>query len=92
MKTLAVVVLLSPLLLSSPVLAQTPAAGSPDCPPIGKTAKGEPVYGMDCKSIITVGAADAKVAMPSTNLPNTVIPKSGATETPPATPPVGEQK
>ena len=36
------------LLLSSPAFAQTNDAFK-ECPPIGQTAKGDMVYGMDCK-------------------------------------------
>ena len=79
------------LLLSSPALAQ---GGAPtDCPPIGQTAKGELVYAIDCKIVKgdTVGT-NYKPDMPATNLPATVIPKSGGTESPPEAPVTGATK
>lgn len=79
------------LLISSSAYAQS--TPSTDCTPIGQTAKGELVYAMDCKSMTTGSAVDANVQkMPSTNIPNTVVPKSGGTETPPETTPKGDVK
>jgi hypothetical protein len=86
------------LLVSSSAYAQS--TPSRDCTPIGQTAKGELVYAMDCKSMTTGNATDANAQktdanvekMPATNIPNTVIPKSGATESPPATTPKGDMK
>ena len=77
------------VLLSSPALAQTNAV---DCTPIGQTAKGEVVYGMDCKSLKPENRAENKPNMPATNLKDTVIPKSGATQTPETTPTTGTNK
>jgi hypothetical protein len=84
------------LLLSTSAFAQNknadPAALQ-SCPPIGQTAKGELIYSLDCKAITpdyTVG--ENKPNMPDTNLKNTVIPKSGATQTPEATPTKGETR
>lgn len=80
------------MLLSSPAFAQA-AGETTDCQPIGQTAKGEMVYGMDCKALRseTVGS-NYKPDMPATNLPATVIPKPGGKETPPETTPSGEIK
>jgi hypothetical protein len=94
------------LLASSPALAQ--GSGEPtDCQPIGQTAKGELVYGIDCKALNTktlntkalktnaktgTTGADYKPDMPATNLPDTVIPKAGGKESPPETQPSGEMK
>jgi hypothetical protein len=77
------------VLLSSPALAQT---GAVDCTPIGQTAKGEMVYGMDCKSLKPENRAENQPDMPPTNLKDTVIPKSGATQTPETTPTTGTNK
>ena len=78
------------VLLSSPAFAQT---GSVDCPPIGQTAKGEMVYGMDCKALKAENrAAENQPNMPPTNMKDTVIPKSGATQTPETTPTTGVNK
>jgi hypothetical protein len=77
------------VLLSSPAFAQT---GSVDCPPIGQTAKGEMVYGMDCKSLKAENRAENQPNMPPTTMKDTVIPKSGATQTPETTPTTGVNK
>jgi hypothetical protein len=78
------------LLLASPAFAQntnvTPDALR-DCPPTGQTAKGELVYSLDCKALKAENReVDYKPDMPPTNMPETVIPKSGATQTPETTP------
>jgi hypothetical protein len=84
------------LLISTPVFAQDKAAdsaGLSGCPPIGQTAKGELIYSLDCKAIktdYTVG--EYKPNMPATNMKDTVIPKSGAVQTPATTPTTGENK
>jgi hypothetical protein len=84
------VLALAIILFISPALAQT---GGPDCRPIGQTARGEMVYGLDCKAIkAETTGANLETNMPKTNLPETVIPKAGATEMPPEKPPVGEAK
>ncbi|MDB5876298.1 MAG: hypothetical protein JWQ07_5740 [Ramlibacter sp.] len=62
------------LLLSAPAFAQTAAV---DCPPIGQTAKGEMVYGMDCKSLKPENRAEIEPNMPRTTMKETVIPKLG---------------
>jgi hypothetical protein len=77
------------LLLSAPAFAQT---GSVDCPPIGQTAKGEMVYGMDCKSLKAENRAENEPNMPRTTMKETVIPKSGGTQTPETTPTTGVNK
>ena len=77
------------VLLSSPAFAQ---AGSVDCPPIGQTAKGEMVYGMDCKTLKVENRAEILPNMPPTNMKDTVIPKSGATQTPETTTTTGVNK
>jgi hypothetical protein len=78
------------LLLASPALAQDKAVAPDalrDCPPIGQTAKGELVYSLDCKAIKAENAEiNYKPNMPGTTLPETVIPKAGATQTPESTP------
>jgi hypothetical protein len=77
------------LLLASPVFAQGPVTPDAlrDCPPIGQTARGEMVYSLDCKALKAENKdANYKPDMPATNLPETVIPKSGATQTPETTP------
>jgi hypothetical protein len=80
------------LLLSSPAFAQGSEALK-DCPPIAQTSKGDLIYSLDCKGFktdYTVG--ENKPNMPPTNLKDTVIPKSGATQTPETTPTTGETK
>jgi hypothetical protein len=78
------------LLISTSAFAQDKAAdstGLSGCPPIGQTAKGELIYSLDCKAIktdYTVG--EYKPNMPETNMKDTVIPKSGAVQTPATTP------
>jgi hypothetical protein len=83
------------VLLSSAALAQdnsiAPAALK-DCPPIGQSAKGELIYGMDCKALKPENRAEVLPNMPTTNLPNTVIPKPGKAQTPETTPTTGENK
>jgi hypothetical protein len=84
------------LLISTSAFAQDKAADSAvlsGCPPMGQTAKGELIYSLDCKAIktdYTVG--EYKPNMPSTNMKDTVIPKSGAVQTPATTPTTGETK
>ena len=80
------------LLLSSPAFAQNNDVLR-DCPPIGQTGKGELVYSLDCKAIKAENAdMDYKPKMPSTTMKETVIPKSGATQTPAETPTTGLDK
>jgi hypothetical protein len=77
------------VLLSSPAFAQT---GPTDCPPIGQTAKGEMVYGMDCKAVKAENRVENEPNMPRTSMKDTVIPKSGATQTPETTATTGVNK
>jgi hypothetical protein len=77
------------LLLASPAFAQNKDAAPDlrDCPPTGQTAKGEMVYALDCKALKAENKdVNYKPDMPATNLPETVIPKSGKTQTPETTP------
>jgi hypothetical protein len=75
------------LLLASPAFAQNVAPDLRDCPPTGQTAKGELVYSLDCKALKAENKeANYKPDMPATNLPGTVIPESGKTQTPETTP------
>ncbi len=79
-------------LLSSAALAQDKSIDSAalrDCPPIGQSAKGELIYGMDCKALKPENRVEVLPNMPSTNLADTVIPKPGTPET---TPTAGENK
>ena len=74
------------LLLSSPALAQNNDVLR-DCPPIGQTRKGELVHSLDCKAIKAENAdMNYQPKMQSTTMQETVIPKSGATQTPAETP------
>jgi hypothetical protein len=77
------------VLLSSSAFAQT---GSVDCPPIGQTAKGEMVYGMDCKALKAENRVESLPNMPPTTMKDTVIPKSGGTQTPETTQTTGVNK
>jgi hypothetical protein len=80
------------LLLSSPAFAQNNDVLR-DCPPIGQTGKGELIYSLDCKAIRAENVdANYKPRMPSTTMNETVIPKSGATQTPSDTPTTGVNK
>src|ERR1700761_539401 len=63
-----------------------------DCPPIGQSAKGELIYGMDCKALKPENRVEVISNMPPTNLPNTVIPKSGGKQNPDETPTKGQPK
>ena len=77
------------VLLSAPAFAQ---AGPIDCPPIGQTAKGEMVYALDCKALKAENRAENEPNMARTNMKDTVIPKSGATQTPETTQTTGVNK
>ena len=80
------------LLLSSPAFAQNNDVLR-DCPPIGQTGKGELVYSLDCKAIKAENAdMNYMPKMPSTTMKETVIPKSGASQTPAETPTTGVNK
>lgn len=63
-----------------------------ECPPIGQSAKGELIYGMDCKALKPESRIKVLSTMPPTNLPNTVIPKSGGKQNPDDTPTKGETR
>jgi hypothetical protein len=83
------------LLLSSASFAQdkpVDPSALQDCPPIGQSAKGELIYGMDCKALKPENRVEVLSTMPPTNLPNTVIPKSGGTQNPDATPTTGQNR
>jgi hypothetical protein len=47
------------------------------------------VYGMDCKALKAENRAENQPNMPPTNMKDTVIPKSGGTQTPETTPTTG---
>src|ERR1700730_14749279 len=69
-------------LLSSPAFARSNDVLR-DCPPIRKTGKGELVYSFDRKATKAANAnMNYKPKIPSTTMKETVIPKSGATQTP----------
>jgi hypothetical protein len=67
-------------LVTSPALAQTPnlspgpaveSVGSPvKCLPIGKTAKGELVYAMDCRDIPLSGEGNGNLQRVAPDLPS----------------------
>jgi hypothetical protein len=81
------------VLLSSPALAQESNDAFKDCQAIGQTSKGDTVYALGCKALKPENVStEYKPAMPSTNMPNTVIPKSGAVQTPDTTPTTGVNK
>jgi hypothetical protein len=64
-----------------------------DCKPIGQTSRGEMVYGLDCKSLKAENiSTEYKPNMPPTDMKETVIPKSGAVQTPETTPVTGMNK
>jgi hypothetical protein len=50
------------------------------------------VYGMDCKGLKPENRAENQPNMPPTNMKDTVIPKSGGTQNPEATPTTGVNK
>jgi hypothetical protein len=83
------------VLLSSAAFAQDKTvdpSALQDCPPIGQSAKGELIYGMDCKALKPENRVEVLSTMPPTNLPNTVIPKSGGKQNPDETPTKGETR
>ena len=82
-------------LLASPALAQDKAIDPEalrDCPPIGRSAKGELIYGMDCKALKPENRVEILPNMPPTNMKDTVIPKSGGVQNPDTTPTKGEPR
>ncbi len=83
------------VLLTSSALAQEKPVDQTalrDCPPIGQSAKGELIYGMDCKALKPENRVEVLPGMPPTNMADTVIPKSGKVQTPETTPTTGENK
>jgi hypothetical protein len=80
------------ILVATPVFAQTTAVVPVDCPPIGQSAKGELIYGMDCAALKAENRMEVLPNMPQTNLKDTVIPKSGKVQTPDTTPTTGVNK
>ncbi|KJC57532.1 hypothetical protein UP10_28565 [Bradyrhizobium sp. LTSPM299] len=65
-------------LLASPALAEEKAvdpSALKDCPPIGQSAKGELIYGMNCAALKPENRVEVMQNMPQTNLKDTVIPK-----------------
>ena len=82
-------------LLASPALAQDKAidAGAlKDCTPIGQSAWGELIYGMDCAALKPENRVEVLPNMPETNLKDTVIPNSGGVDNPKDTPTKGESR
>ena len=76
-------------LLASPALGQDKAIDPEalrDCPPIGQSAKGELIYGMDCKALKPENRVEVLPNMLPTNLKDTVIPNSGGVDNPKDTP------
>jgi hypothetical protein len=67
------------VLLSSAAFAQDKPALQ-NCPPIGQSAKGELIYGMDCKALKPENRAEVLPNMPPTNMKDTVIPESGGVQ------------
>lgn len=86
---------LSLVLLASPAPAddkRVDPTALQDCKPIGQSAKGELIYGMDCAALKPENKAEVLPNMPPTNMKDTVIPKSGGAQNPENTPTTGEVK
>jgi hypothetical protein len=82
-------------LLASPALAQNKSvdpAALKDCRPIGQSARGELIYGMDCAALKPENRVEVMQNMPETNLKDTVIPSPGGVDNPKETPTKGEPK
>ena len=82
-------------LLASPALAQdrvVDPAALKDCPPVGQSAKGELIYGMDCAALKPANRGEVLPNMSPTNLKDTVIPNAGGVDNPRDTPTAGEPK
>ena len=75
-------------LVATPAFGQTTAV-APDCPPIGQSAKGELIYGIDCAALNPENKMEVLQTMPPTTMKDTVIPKSGKVQTPETTPTTG---
>jgi hypothetical protein len=67
-------------------------AGLKDCPPLGQSAKGELIYGMDCAALKPENRVEVLPNMSPTNLKDTVIPNAGGVDNPKTTPTQGEPK
>ena len=83
------------LFLSSAAFAQDKAVDPlalRDCTPIGQSAKGELIYGMDCKALKPENRVEVLPNMPPTNLADTVIPQPGKVQKPENTPTSGENR
>jgi hypothetical protein len=92
---LRTIVALSFVLLVSPALAEdkaTDPSALQDSKPIGQSAKGELIYGMDCAALKPENKVEVLPNMPATNMKDTVIPKSGAVQNPETTRTTGEAK
>ncbi|MGY4154253.1 MULTISPECIES: hypothetical protein [Bradyrhizobium] len=86
---------LSLSLLISPALADDKGVDSTalqECKPIGQSAKGELIYGMDCAALKPENKVEVLPNMPPTNMKDTVIPKAGGAQNPENTPTTGEVK
>jgi hypothetical protein len=79
-------------LVTAPAFAQTTAVTPVDCPPIGQSAKGDLIYGMDCAALKPENRMEVLSTMPSTTMKDTVIPKSGKVQTPETTTTTGVNK
>jgi hypothetical protein len=83
------------VLLSTAAFAQEKSvdpSALQECAPIGQSVKGELIYGMDCKALKPENRINVLSTVPPTNLPNTVIPKSGGKQNPDDTPTKGETR
>jgi hypothetical protein len=82
-------------LLVSPALAQervVDPTALKDCPPIGQSAKGDLIYGMDCPALKPENRVEVLPNMPKTNMKDTVIPNAGGVDSPKDTPTKGETR
>jgi len=83
------------LLLATPAFAEekpVDPAALQSCPPIGQSAKGELIYGMDCAALKPESRMEVLSTMPPTNMKDTVIPKPGGVQNPETTPTKGETR
>jgi hypothetical protein len=79
------------VLLSSAAFARDKSTVQ-ECKPIGQTASGELIYGMDCTAVKPENRAEVLSNMPPTNMAKTVVPKSGGTQNPEDTRTTGVDK